>query len=56
MGCNGGLMDNSYKYLLDHHGIESNASYPYTGGFGKCRYNPKDVVANVTVSYIFSES
>ncbi|CAF1339726.1 unnamed protein product [Adineta ricciae] len=51
MGCNGGLMDNSYKYLLDHHGIESNASYPYTGVFGECRYNPKDVVANVT-SYV----
>ena len=56
MGCNGGFMDNAYKYLLDHHGIESNASYPYEGVMGKCRYNVKNVVANVTVRSIFLSS
>ncbi|CAF3243000.1 unnamed protein product [Rotaria sp. Silwood2] len=50
-GCCGGLMDNSYKYLEDNHGIDTNASYPYEAIDGKCRFNVKTVAADVT-SYV----
>lgn len=43
-------MDNSYKYLEANHGIDTNASYPYEGVEGKCRFNAKTVAADVTVN------
>lgn len=49
-GCCGGMMDYSYKYLEDNHGIDTNASYPYEGVDGTCRFNAKTVATDVTVS------
>ncbi|CAF3870577.1 unnamed protein product [Rotaria sp. Silwood1] len=51
LGCNGGYMDNAYKYLIDNHGIDTNDSYPYEGVMGKCRFNPKTVATDV-MSYV----
>jgi hypothetical protein len=55
MGCNGGLMDNGFKYVEDN-GIELEDKYPYKGVDGKCQYSKscmrfqnkgyKDVQAN----------
>jgi len=37
--CNGGLMEQAYKALQDLGGEESEASYPYEGAKGKCRFS-----------------
>ncbi|KAM6435749.1 cathepsin S isoform 2-T2 [Liasis olivaceus] len=44
-GCNGGYMTAAFQYIIDNHGINSEASYPYTAKDGQCRYNPAERAA-----------
>jgi len=45
-GCNGGWMDDSFKYIAANKGIDTEVSYPYEAKDGKCRYKEEDIGAS----------
>lgn len=47
-GCQGGLMDNAFRYIKANGGIDTEASYPYQGENEKCRFKKADVGADDT--------
>lgn len=46
-GCQGGLMDNAFRYLRTVKD-DTEASYPYKAENGKCKYNPATAVVGDT--------
>jgi len=47
-GCNGGLMDNAFKYIKENNGIDTEMSYPYEAKNGQCRFKAANVGATDT--------
>ncbi|KAL9234706.1 hypothetical protein vseg_009544 [Gypsophila vaccaria] len=48
-GCNGGLMNNAFEYILKAGGVQREEDYPYTGNdHGTCKFDKSKIAAKAS--------
>jgi KDEL-tailed cysteine endopeptidase len=50
-GCNGGLMDYAYEYIIKNGGLDTESDYPYSGSEGSCDVAKEHTAAVVVTSF-----
>jgi cathepsin L len=47
-GCDGGLMDSAFQYIIANKGIDTEDSYPYTAADGDCAFKAGNVGSTIS--------
>jgi cathepsin L len=47
-GCDGGLMDDAFKYIIANNGVDTESSYPYEEKQGTCKFKAANVGATIS--------
>ena len=54
--CNGGLMTNSFRYIISAGGLETEADYPYEAQGGYCMFEQSQVAAKISQYQVVGQS
>jgi xylem cysteine proteinase len=57
-GCNGGLMDNAFKFIIENDGLRTEEDYPYLMEEGTCDEKSVRTLITVhkTITYMYANN